>query len=313
MRLSKQLILAAVGATFLIIFQAIVVLKGSASEMAAWMLASSTGIFVLLAYAGSRVRFMLRHINRARRVLERVSSGDTESTRDLDVGKAVNCSSAKGCSTKSCPSYGKVDSCWVSSGSMAGIRHCPRALKGEDCQTCELYGATNEIQELNGTIQAMSNYLAERFETLVSLASGDLTAEVLITSEHDSMGRAINQMVVNLHDLIGNTKQTADRVRAGSHEISSSSCTLAQGATETAASLEEITSSLTEVNSQTDINADNANQANELATAAKQAAEKGNGQMHDLEVAINNIQEGSQEIAKIMKVIDDIAFQTNLL
>ncbi|MFH1843644.1 MAG: methyl-accepting chemotaxis protein, partial [bacterium] len=46
---------------------------------------------------------------------------------------------------------------------------------------------------------------------------------------------------------------------------------------------------------------------------AKQAAEKGNGQMHDLEVAINNIQEGSQEIAKIMKVIDDIAFQTNLL
>jgi methyl-accepting chemotaxis protein len=85
------------------------------------------------------------------------------------------------------------------------------------------------------------------------------------------------------------------------------------GATEQAASLEEISSSLNEMASQTRINAENAHQANELSAQVKKAAEKGNLQMQDMVSAINAISDSGQSISKIIKVIDEIAFQTNLL
>ena len=102
-------------------------------------------------------------------------------------------------------------------------------------------------------------------------------------------------------------------VDEGSNQVSDSSQALSQGATEQAASLEEITSSMTELASQTKINAENANQASQLSMAAKDAANSGNDQMQSMITAMSDIGESSKEIAKIIKAIDDIAFQTNLL
>jgi methyl-accepting chemotaxis protein len=88
---------------------------------------------------------------------------------------------------------------------------------------------------------------------------------------------------------------------------------LAQGASEQAASLEETSSSLEEMAGMTNRNAENATKANELARQARQAADTGAGDMQAMSAAMNDIKVSSDDIAKIIKTIDEIAFQTNIL
>ena len=88
---------------------------------------------------------------------------------------------------------------------------------------------------------------------------------------------------------------------------------LSQGATEQASSIEELTTSLEEVSAQTKKNAEYANDANKLAENAKNIAVRGNQQMQEMLTAMAEINEASNNISKIIKVIDDIAFQTNIL
>jgi methyl-accepting chemotaxis protein len=98
-----------------------------------------------------------------------------------------------------------------------------------------------------------------------------------------------------------------------SNQVSGSSQTLAQGASEQAASLEETSSSLEEISSMTKKNADTAHQASILSAEAKAISDKGNSAMGKMSVAIADIQKSAMETAKIIKTIDEIAFQTNLL
>jgi methyl-accepting chemotaxis protein len=95
--------------------------------------------------------------------------------------------------------------------------------------------------------------------------------------------------------------------------VSDSSQSLSQGATEQASSLEEVTSSITEIASQTKTNAESATQANGLASGARENADTGNSKMKNMIEAMGDINQSSNEISKIIKVIDEIAFQTNLL
>ncbi len=105
----------------------------------------------------------------------------------------------------------------------------------------------------------------------------------------------------------------SEQVAAASTQVSSASQSLAEGATEQAAGLEETSSSLEEMASMTKQNADNAQQANTLANEARRSANTGTESMGRMNKAIQEIQKSSDETAKIIKVIDEIAFQTNLL
>ena len=96
-------------------------------------------------------------------------------------------------------------------------------------------------------------------------------------------------------------------------QVSSSSQSLAEGASEQAASLEETSSSLEEMASMTKRNAENAQKANELAKQARAAADKGTSDMQQMNSAMEAIKVSSDDIAKIIKTIDEIAFQTNIL
>ena len=102
-------------------------------------------------------------------------------------------------------------------------------------------------------------------------------------------------------------------VTAASEEVSTASESLAQGATEQAAGLQETSSSLEEMSSMTRQNAENAQQADALAAEAQRSAGNGAEAMKRMNEAIGQIQKSSDETAKIIKVIDEIAFQTNLL
>lgn len=116
-----------------------------------------------------------------------------------------------------------------------------------------------------------------------------------------------------LENIIMTLSESSDQLNDASGQISSASQSLAQGATEQASSLEETSSALEEMASQTKQNADNASDARSLATNTRHEAESGASAMTEMISAMDAINKSSEEISKIIKVIEEIAFQTNLL
>jgi methyl-accepting chemotaxis protein len=110
-------------------------------------------------------------------------------------------------------------------------------------------------------------------------------------------------------DLASGAEQTA----AASGQVSSASQMLAEGASEQAASLEETSASLEEISSMTKRNAENAQTTKGLANHARLAADSGASDMQKMSVAMQDIKSSSDDISKIIKTIDEIAFQTNIL
>ena len=103
------------------------------------------------------------------------------------------------------------------------------------------------------------------------------------------------------------------QVAAAAGQVSGASQSLAEGSTEQAASLEETSSSLEEMGGMTSRNSENASKANDLTRQTRQVADSGAGDMQAMSAAMQDIKTSSDDIAKIIKTIDEIAFQTNIL
>ncbi|MGE5612274.1 MAG: methyl-accepting chemotaxis protein, partial [Bacillota bacterium] len=121
------------------------------------------------------------------------------------------------------------------------------------------------------------------------------------------------RLTYRLTQVASQVNEGAERVSGAANQVAAGSQSLAQGTSEQAASLEETTSSLEEIGSMTTRNADAANQARTLSNETMTASETGNTAMAKMGSAIQEIQKSASETAKIIKVIDEIAFQTNLL
>jgi methyl-accepting chemotaxis protein len=171
----------------------------------------------------------------------------------------------------------------------------------------------DEVGKMANGIDTLVKQQREEARLASSIAHGDWDHEVPVRSDKDELGKALAEMVAQVNSALSGVRLAAEEVDAGAGQISDASQSLSQGATESAASLEEISSSMTEIGSQTKANAENASQANILATQTRKAAESGNEKMAGMMSAMSEIQDSSKQIAKIIKVIDDIAFQTNLL
>jgi len=172
----------------------------------------------------------------------------------------------------------------------------------------------DEIGQMASAMDRFADSLEnEVVDSLQRLANGDLTFQITPRGPEDSFRNAIQQVGSDLNNIISQIQTAGMQINSASGQVADSSQTLSQGATETAASLEEITSSMSEMASQTTQSAENANQANQLASNASKAAAKGGQQMDAMVAAMTEINEAGQNINKIIKVIDEIAFQTNLL
>ncbi len=121
---------------------------------------------------------------------------------------------------------------------------------------------------------------------------------------------SLNRILRRLASSLG---EGSNQVTSAAGQVASAGQSLASGSTEQAASLEETSSSLEEMAGMTNRNAENAGKANELARQARQAADTGAGDMKGMSAAMNEIKTSSDDIAKIIKTIDEIAFQTNIL
>lgn len=168
---------------------------------------------------------------------------------------------------------------------------------------------------LNDTIVSIKGYIGQISDVLAKMAGGDMAQE--ITSDYrgafNNLKGSINAIIDSLNTMLMEINHSAEQVASGTKQVSNGSQTLAQGASEQSSSIEELTSSILQVASQTQQNATNASEANDLAIAAKNSAARGNAQMKNMLASMDAINESSNNISKIIKVIDDIAFQTNIL
>ncbi|NCB30288.1 MAG: methyl-accepting chemotaxis protein [Clostridia bacterium] len=172
---------------------------------------------------------------------------------------------------------------------------------------------TDEIGTLMHAFGKMIASIREQASAAEKIAAGDLTTQVSVRSEGDLLGKKLSEMIQMNNDMLASIYSAADQVAAGAKQISDSSISLSRGAIEQASSIEELTASMEEISGQTRQNAEHANQANTLAEAVKASAERGNLQMGNMLKAMQDINDSSVQIANIIKVIEGIAFQTNIL
>ncbi len=192
------------------------------------------------------------------------------------------------------------------------IEFASRIKKGDLSSRIQLK-AQNEMGQLAGSFNEMADSLQHKAAFASQVAGGDLSKHVDLASDKDALGQALEKMVIDLNMLLSQVNTSVEYVDGGAQQLSDSSLLLSQGATEQAASLEEIGSSVAELVSRTKTNAENATQANLLSGEASSAADYGNKKMAELISAMDDINASGSQIAKIIKVIDEIAFQTNLL
>jgi len=199
--------------------------------------------------------------------------------------------------------------------------------KGDVIGGLEVVTDQTEIKNAQKKAVKVSGYQSVEVEKLSSIltemAGGDMTLDYLteqtdtdtveVGESFSGIADGLQATLSGLNDILGQVAVSVDQVSSGSQQVSDSSQSLSQGATEQASSLEEVTASITELGAMTKQNAENAAQADQLATGTKEGAEKGSNQMSQMLNAMDEINDSSSEISKIIKAIDEIAFQTNLL
>jgi methyl-accepting chemotaxis protein len=176
-----------------------------------------------------------------------------------------------------------------------------------------LAAGKDECAECADYLGQTANALGGVAGMLTRVSEGDLNFTHGAMSDHDQISHAIIKMLDNLNSMFGATRSASDQVFGGATQISEASQSLAQGSTEQAATVEELSASIEEVAIKTKANAERANDASQLSETIKKNAQKGSEQMAEMTEAVSEINQASQDISKVIKVIDDIAFQTNIL
>ena len=171
----------------------------------------------------------------------------------------------------------------------------------------------DEIGETIDGAAAFIKHVSEIALELESVANGDLSVGINKLSDDDTMAISIINMLDSLNHMFTEIQANTDQVALGSKQVAVGAQSLAQGSTQQAASIQQLSSSMAEIAQRTRENADTADKTSKLSERIKARAEKGSRQMDEMITAVKAINDASQSISKIIKTIDDIAFQTNIL
>ncbi len=198
-------------------------------------------------------------------------------------------------------------------------KYVDRISKGDIPQKiAENYnGDFNEIKiNLNTCIDTLNMLIIEDGGAVLKAAAGK-NLSVRVTADYNgiynTMKDNINNLLDTLDDSLVQVSLSAEQVTSAADEISRGSQSLAQSASEQASSLEEISSSLHQMNKMAKQNASNAKDCQVLAANAQSITYEGVEHMKKMSTSIEKIKDSSNSTAKIIKTIDEIAFQTNLL
>lgn len=171
------------------------------------------------------------------------------------------------------------------------------------------------LESLNKTVVVLRNVIDDISYHLGSITKGDFTTDV--TMDYYGDLSPIKESLIKLIDFnnyqMRQIGESAEQIASGSEQVAAGAQVLSQGATEQASSVEELAATITQITEQIKASANNAAKGKQYALEAGVEIEIGNKKVEEMNIAMNDISNSSQEIAKIIKVIDDIAFQTNIL
>lgn len=166
------------------------------------------------------------------------------------------------------------------------------------------------------TVESLNLYIDAIGMGLSEISKGNLMVQkpsVVFEGDFVKMERSVDDILVKLTIIMSNMQKNAVQVSMGSEQVSGSSQALSQGATEQASSIEELMAALEKISGRIRANADNAKLARHESEVASASVGQSNTKMQDMIDAMDDISHRSGEIGKIIKTIDDIAFQTNIL
>lgn len=192
-----------------------------------------------------------------------------------------------------------------------GDLNSPVELLNTKDETGELAKATSTI------INGLKGIVADEVYLLSEMANGNFhvksQAEEHYIGDYEPLKTSIDRIVNELNRTLIRIDESADQVAGGADQVASASQALSQGATEQASSVEELAATIAEISEQVKNNADHAAQASSKANAVGETMKQSNLRMQQLFSAMEEISRASGEIGKIIKTIEDIAFQTNIL
>ncbi|MCL2016108.1 MAG: methyl-accepting chemotaxis protein [Defluviitaleaceae bacterium] len=170
-------------------------------------------------------------------------------------------------------------------------------------------------KDVNDLVEEIGKYVREISTSLGAISGGDLRyrSTTKFEGEFDQIGRSVNNIAETLQRTMAEIAATAAQVLNGAAMLSNSSSSLADGANDQATSVSELSLTLEQITAQTAQNSDNAEHAGEISNESVENAQMGNVSMKQMLEAMSQIKESSNNISRITKVIQDIAFQTNLL
>ena len=199
------------------------------------------------------------------------------------------------------------------------IEDAIKAMAKGDMSSKVTYTSRDELgdlaENLRFVLTTLSSYIGHICERMDSLATGDLTVEMDMDylGEFESIRHSGNKIISALNDTLGQLQQASEQVANGSEQVSSGAQALSQGATEQASSVEELAATLGELSNQVNDTAANSRDVNQLISDTAKEINNSKLKMESMVRAMSNINECSSEIEKIIKTIEDIAFQTNIL
>jgi len=194
------------------------------------------------------------------------------------------------------------------------------ALDGDLTTRIPLQGKSGQLETLchgvNDLLGTVSALIEEVNGVVERGKQRDLTARIELASKHgafETLSAGINVLIDNMMSVVQQIKSAVSQVKTGVQEIATGNANLSKRTEEQAANLAETACSMKQMTATVRQTADNAGQANQLAMAARQQAEKGGVVVNAAVASMAGINAASRKIAEIISVIDEIAFQTNLL
>jgi len=181
------------------------------------------------------------------------------------------------------------------------------------------YSSDDELgvaaKEMINTVNILQLYIGKISEVLNKMAVGDMTASIDIeyVGGFAPIKKSVEKILFSLNNTLSQINESSEQVASGSEQVSGGAQALSQGATEQASSIEELSASINEISEQVKQNAKKSNDVSKITNSTAREVEAGSEQMELMTKAMLDIKQSSNEIAKIIKAINDIAFQTNIL
>lgn len=166
-------------------------------------------------------------------------------------------------------------------------------------------------------VNGLKNIINDMTYILKAMGEGDLAiktkAENSYVGDFQPLLLELRRIIKKLNDAMAQINESASQVASGSDQVSGGAQALSQGATEQASSVEELAATISEISSQIQNTSQNSMETSQKAASVGQHATESNLRMKDMLTAMSEISNSSSEIGKIIKTIEDIAFQTNIL